>query len=69
MSNLGRGVWEKGEAAGREIGQEIGIEVEKRATIKRMYRKGYSVEMIADASDKTPKEVEAILSVKELQTI
>ena len=69
MSNLGQGVWEKGEAAGREIGKEIGIEVEKRATIKRMYRKGYSVEMIADASDKTPKEVEAILSGKELQTI
>ena len=77
MSNLGQGVWEKGEAAGREIGQEIGekigekngMEAEKIATIKRMYRKGYSIEMIADASDKTPEEVEAILSGKELQTI
>ena len=65
MCNLGQGVWEKGEAAGREIG----IENEKVATIKRMYRKGYSIEMIADASDKTPEEVEAILSGKELQTI
>ena len=65
MSNLGRRVWEKGEAAGREIG----IENEKIATIKRMYRKGYSIEMIADVSDKTPEEVEAILSGKELQTV
>lgn len=77
MCTLGHGVWEKGEAAGREIGQEIGekigekngIEAEKIATIKRMYRKGYSLEMIADASDKTPEEVEAILSGKELQTV
>lgn len=69
MCNLGQGVWEKGEAAGREIGQEIGMEAEKIATIKRMYRKGYSIEMIADASDKTPEEVEAILSGKELQTV
>ena len=65
MSNLGQGVWEKGEAAGKEIG----IENEKVATIKRMYRKGYSIKMIADASDKTPEEVDAILSGKELQTI
>ena len=61
MCNLGHGVWEKGEAAGKEV--------EKIATIKRMYRKGYSIEMIADASDKTPEEVEAILSGKELQTV
>ena len=54
MSNLGHGFWEKGEAAGKEG--------EKIATIKRMYRKGYSIEMIADASDKTPEEVEAVLA-------
>lgn len=71
MSNLGRGVWEKGETAGREIGQKIGekngIEAEKTATIKRMYRKGYSLEMIADASDKTPEEVEAVLAGRKLR--
>lgn len=68
MCNLGQGVWEKGEAAGREIGQKIGMETEKTATIKRMFQKGYSIEMIADACDKLPEEVEAILSGKELQT-
>ena len=57
MSNLGQGVWEKGK------------EAEKIATIKRMYQKGYSIEMMADASNKTPEEVEAILSGKELQTV
>ena len=56
MSNLGQGVWEKGK------------EAEKIATIKRMYRKGYSIEMIADTSDKTSEEVEAILMEQELQT-
>ena len=61
MCNLGQGVWERGEAVGKEA--------EKIATIKRMYRKGYSIEMIADASDKTPEEVETILSEKELQTV
>ena len=58
MSNLGQRAREKGEAAGKEI--------EKLATIKRMYRKGYSIEMIADASDKTPEEVEEILRGEEL---
>ena len=75
MSNLGQGVWEKGEAAGREIGKEIGekigekngIEAEKTATIKRMYQKGYSIEMIADASDKTLEEVEVILAGRKLR--
>ena len=64
MSNLGQGVWEKGETAGKEIG----IENEKVATIKRMYRKGYSIEMMVDASDKTQEEVEEILTGQGLQT-
>ena len=61
MSNLGQEVWEKGKAVGKEA--------EKIATIKRMYQKGYSIETMADASNKTPEEVEAILSGKELQTV
>lgn len=64
MSNLGQEIWEKGGAAGREIG----VENEKVATIKRLYRKGYSIEIIADASGKAPEEVEAILTGQELQT-
>ena len=56
MSNLGQGVWEKGK------------EAEKIATIKRMYREGYSIEMMLDASDKTPKEVDAILTGQKLRT-
>ena len=57
MSNLGQGVWEKGK------------EAEKIATVKRMCQKGYSIEMIVDASNKTPEEVEAILTGKDLQTV
>lgn len=72
MSNLGQRVWEKGEAVGKEIGQEIGekigMEAEKIATIKRLYRKGYSIEIIVDASDKTPMEVEAILTGQKRRT-
>ena len=56
MSNLGQGVWEKGK------------EAEKIASIKRMYREGYSIEMMVDASDKTPKEVDAILTGQKLRT-
>ena len=58
MSNLGQRAREKGEAAGKEI--------EKLATIKRMYRKGYSIEMIADASDTTPEEEERAMAAPEL---
>lgn len=60
MSNLGQGVWEKGKAVGKEA--------EKIATVKGMCRKGYSVEMMVDASDKTPEEVDAILTGQKLRT-
>ena len=56
---LGQGIRERGEAVGKEA--------KKIATIKRMHQKGYSIEMIADTSDKT-EEVEAILMEQELQT-
>ena len=56
MSSLGRGVWEKGK------------EAEKTAAVERMYQKGYSLEMIADASDKTPEEVETVLTGRKLRT-
>ena len=45
MCNLGQGVWEKDKAVGKEA--------EKIATVNRMHQKGYSIEMIADTSDKT----------------
>lgn len=60
MCNLGQGVWEKDKAVGKEA--------EKIATVNRMHQKGYSIEMIADTSDKTSEEVEAILMEQELQT-
>ena len=60
MCNLGQGVWEKDKAVGKEA--------EKIATVNRMQQKGYSIEMIADTSDKTSEEVEAILMEQELQT-
>ncbi len=60
IGNLGQGIRERGEAVGKEA--------KKIATIKRMHQKGYSIEMIADTSDKTSEEVEAILMEQELQT-
>ena len=60
IGNLGQGIRERGEAVGKEA--------KKIATIKRMNQKGYSIEMIADTSDKTSEEVEAILKEQELQT-
>lgn len=57
MCNLSQGIFEKGEARGKAMG-EAGI-------ILRMYENGYSAEQIADATDKTIDEITAVIKNKE----
>lgn len=53
MCNLGQGVFEKGEARG-----------EARIIIN-MYKKGYTLEEIADVSGKNTEEIRAIIEQDE----
>ena len=57
MCNLSQGILEKGEARGEARGEA--------SIILKMYKKGYTVEQIADVADKTVEEVEAIIGKKE----
>ena len=61
MCNLSQGVREDGIAIGRREGY---AECEAEL-ITKMYKNGLSVEQIASATDKTIKEVEALLAEKE----
>jgi hypothetical protein len=53
--------WELGRDAGREEGHESGVRITSVRFIFNMYRKGYSVEEIADISEKSVEEVKDIL--------
>ena len=57
MCNLSQGILEKGEARGREIGEA--------SVILKMHKKGYTLEQIADVTDKSAEEVEAIIEKRE----
>jgi len=58
MCNLGEGIREKAEARGKAIGEA--------KVILGMYRKGYSLEQIADVAEKSVEEVRGIVEEKEL---
>ena len=58
MCNLGEGIREKAEARGKAIGEA--------KVILGMYRKGYSLEQIADVAEKNVEEVRGIVEEKEL---
>ena len=65
MCNLGQGIFEKGEARGEARG-EIRGEIRGEAKfILRMHKKGYTIEQIADVSEKSLEEIRAILENKE----
>lgn len=61
LCNLSQGVFEKGEARGEARGEAKG----EAKIIKNMYEKGFSLEQIALAADKSIKEVKAIIEGKE----
>lgn len=62
MCNLGEGIREKAEARGKAIGEARG----EAKVILGMYRKGYSLEQIADVAEKSVEEVRGIVEEKEL---
>ena len=56
LCNLSQGIFEKGEARGEARGEA--------KIIKSMYEKGFSLEQIAFAADKSIEEVKAIIEGK-----
>ena len=57
MCNLGEGIREKAEARGKAIGEA--------KVILGMYRKGYSLEQIADVAEKSVEEVRGIVEKRD----
>jgi predicted transposase YdaD len=61
MCNLSEGVFESGEARGKAIGEAMG----KAEIILNMNKKGYTIEQIADVTDKDVEEIKAIIENRE----
>ncbi len=61
MCNLGEGIREKAEARGKAIGEARGKAMGEAKVILGMYSKGYSLEQIADVSEKSIEEVRGIV--------
>ena len=69
MCNLSQGIKEEGiaigEARGRAIGEAIGMSIgEERKEISiilTMHKKGFTIEQIADATDKSPESISDII--------
>lgn len=65
MCNLSEGIeeraLERGIAQGIKRGLEEGLERGKKSLIYNMYLKGYTNEQIADISEKTVEEIDAII--------
>ncbi len=62
--------WEEGHEEGREEGREEGERAGKRRAnvelILNMHRKGYTLEQIADVTEKEVGEIQAIIEEKRL---
>ena len=61
MCNLSQGILEKGEARGEARGEVRGEEKKEAKIILNMYKKGYTLEQIADVTDKSAEEIKAII--------
>lgn len=59
MCNLSEGIYERGEANGRDL--------EKQSTVERLSRKGWKLADIADATDWTVEQVKSFLQAKKIQ--
>jgi predicted transposase YdaD len=57
MCNLSQGILERGEARGRAMGESIG----EAKIIFKMYKNGFTLEQIADVTDKGIEEIKAII--------
>lgn len=65
MCNLGEGIREKAEARGKAIGEARGKAMGEAKVILGMYSKGYSLEQIADVSEKSIEEVRGIVEKRD----
>ena len=65
MCNLGEGIREKAEARGKAIGEARGKAMGEAKVILGMYSKGYSLEQIADVSEKSIEEVWGIVEKRD----
>ena len=59
MCNLGQGVFEAGEACGEARGIEKGAAREKSRIIYKRLENGFTLEQIADITEKTIEEIES----------
>lgn len=65
MCNLSQGIKEDGIAIGKEIGEAIG---EAKIIIK-MHNSGFTIQQIADVTEKDMKEIEEIIEGKKAVTV
>ena len=61
MCNLSQGIKEEGIAIGEARGRAIGESIGAANIILIMYKKGFTVEQIADATDKSPESISDII--------
>ena len=61
VCNLSEGVWEQGVQEGLQKGRQQGKDATLSEIIRNMQRKGFSLEQIADATDKSVREVQSII--------
>ena len=69
MCNLSQGIKEDGIAIGKEIGKEIGEAIGEAKIIVRMHNNGFTVQQIADVTEKDMKEIEEIIEGKQAATV
>lgn len=77
MCNLGQGIREKGRTEGRREGKREGrregrTEGRKEREIRfvmNMYKKGYTLEQIADVAEKSVEEIKTVIESKASATV
>lgn len=69
MCNLSQGIKEDGIAIGKEIGKEIGEAIGEAKIIIRMHNSGFTIQQIADVTEKDMKGIEKIIEGKQAVTV
>ena len=69
MCNLSQGIKEDGIAIGKEIGKEIGEAIGEAKIIIKMHNSRFTIQQIADVTEKDMKEIEEIIEGKKAVTV
>ena len=69
MCNLSQGIKEDGIAIGKEIGKEIGEAIGEAKIIIKMHNSGFTIQQIADVTEKDMKEIKEIIEGKKAVTV